>query len=132
MLRLAFSMLLATIAVAFLAGAVINGRLRISLSFPRAPEAVAAQEPPAVIAPAPSPAPMPAPVEANSRLDDQDDDTVEIEPNRLGQYETDVYIRGRRVHVEVDTGATFLSLRYQDAMAIGLYLSASDFHYRTS
>ncbi len=131
MLRFALSMLVAVVVVALFAGAVINGKLRIPLSFTGPAAAVAVQAPPP-LSTAPPPAPMPAPVQANSSAEDQSEDTVEIEPNRLGQYETDIYIRGQRVHVEVDTGATFLSLRYEDAVAIGLYLSASDFRYRTS
>jgi aspartyl protease family protein len=132
MLRFAFSMLIATIAVAFLAGAVINGKLRVPLSFEHPAAAVAAQETPSVVAPTPPPPPAPVPVQTNSNADDQSEDTVEIEPNRVGQYETDIYIRGQRIHVEVDTGATYLSLRYEDAMAIGLNLSASDFQHQMS
>jgi aspartyl protease family protein len=132
MLRLAFSMLLATIVVAFFAGAVINGKLRIPLPLPHPAAPVAAQEPAAAIAPTPvSPVP-PTPVQANSSAQDQSDDAIEIEPDGRGQFETDIYIRGRMVHVLIDTGAVSLALTYQDAMAIGLYLSASDFSYTTS
>ncbi|HTV70138.1 MAG TPA: TIGR02281 family clan AA aspartic protease [Rhizobiaceae bacterium] len=126
MLRLAFSMLAATVAVALLAGAVINGKLTVPL--PRRQPAAAV----AVAEPLPPPAPAPAPVETNSSTADQSRDEVEIVPNSRGGYETDIYIRGRAVHVEVDTGATFLSLTYQDAMAVGLHLTGSDFRYQTS
>ncbi|MEW6435948.1 MAG: TIGR02281 family clan AA aspartic protease [Pseudomonadota bacterium] len=128
MLRLAFSMLAATVAVALLAGAVINGKLSLPLPRLQPAAAVAVAEP----SPPPAPAPVPTPVETNSSTADQSQDAVEIVPNSRGGYETDIYIRGRAVHVEVDTGATFLSLTYQDAMAVGLYLTGSDFRYQTS
>jgi aspartyl protease family protein len=127
MLRLAFSMLVATISVALLAGAVINGKLRFP--FPLPEQAAAFREP--LTAPAPKFLPIP-PVQANSNGDNSSTETVEIEPDCCGRYETDVYIRSQRVHVVVDTGATSLSLTYQDAMAIGLNLSASDFNTITS
>jgi aspartyl protease family protein len=133
MLRLAFSMLIATITVAFLAGAVINGKLRIPLTFPHAPQAVAAQEPSAVVLPpVPTPVPAPAPVDAISNSDDESYEKVEVERGSSGGYETDIEIRDRAIHVEVDTGASYFSLTPDDAEKLGFYLDPTDFKYRFS
>ncbi len=127
MLRFALSMLVAVVVVALFAGAVINGKLRIPLSFPRPAAAVAVQE--AAVAPVPAPLP-PATVQTNSS--DSSLDTIEIAPDRMGNYETDIEIYGRTIHVMIDTGATYLALSAQDADAIGLHPTPDDFHYRTS
>ncbi len=119
MLRLAFSMLLATIVVAFFAGAVINGKLRIPLPLPHPAAAIAMQEPAAAPAPVPGPSPMPAPtpIDATSNSDDESYDKVEIGRGSSGGYETDIEIRGRAIHVEVDTGASYFSLTPDDNIA---------------
>ncbi len=127
MLRFAFSMLVAVVAVALFAGAVINGKLRIPLPFPRPAAAVAAQEPPVPAAPAPPP---PAPVQADSSASGLD--TIEIAPDRTGNYETDIEIYGRPIHVMIDTGASYLALSAQDAETLGLHPMPNDFRYRTS
>jgi aspartyl protease family protein len=134
MLRLAFSMLLATIVVAFFAGAVINGKLRIPLSLPHPAAAIAMQEPAAAPAPVPGPSsmPAPAPVDAISNSDDDSYDKVEIGRGSSGGYETDIEIRGRPIHVEVDTGASYFSLTPDDAERLGFYLDPADFKYRFS
>jgi aspartyl protease family protein len=136
MLRFAFSILVATVAVAFLAGAVINGKLRIPLTLPlpHPAAAVAAQEPAAAPAPVPGPSPMPAPapVDAISNSDDESYDKVEIGRGSSGGYETDIEIRGRTIHVEVDTGASYFSLTPDDAERLGFYLDPADFKYRFS
>ena len=55
-----------------------------------------------------------------------------IEPDRGGQYETKVEIDGQRLPVMIDTGATFLTLSYEDAERLGIRLMPSDYKYRTS
>jgi aspartyl protease family protein len=137
MLRLAFSMLVATIAVALLAGAVINGKLKIPFSLPHPAAAAAAQEPavvsPAVVpVPASEPAPAPAPVDAVSNSDDESSDRIEIAPDRGGNYETDIDVHGRTIHVVVDTGASYFSLTADDAERLGFYLEPADFKYGSS
>jgi aspartyl protease family protein len=135
MLRLAFSMLLATIAVAFLAGAVINGRLRIPLTLPLPhPAAAVAVQEPAAAAPAPQPSPVPAaaPVDAISNSDDESYDRIEITPDRGGNFETDIQVHGRTIHVIVDTGASLFVLTSDDAEKLGLDVEPTDFRYRTS
>jgi aspartyl protease family protein len=133
MLRLAFSMLIATIAVAFLAGGVINGKLRIPL--PRLTAAVS-QAPAAALMPTPVPPPtpasVPAPVQSNSDSFDENPDTIELTPDRGGNYETDIEVRGRTIHVIVDTGASYFSLTADDAERLGFYLEPADFKYRLS
>jgi aspartyl protease family protein len=139
MLRLAFSMLVATIAVALLAGAVINGRLKIPFSLPH-PAAVAAAQEPAVISPPvvpvpasePAPAPAPAPVDAVSNSDDESSDRIEIAPDRSGNFETDIEVHGRTIHVVVDTGASYFSLTADDAERLGFYLEPAEFKYGSS
>lgn len=58
-------------------------------------------------------------------------DTIEITPDRSGNYLTDIDIDGQIIHVVVDTGATFLSLRSEDADALGINLAPADFRYQT-
>jgi aspartyl protease family protein len=136
MLRLAFSMLVATIAVAFLAGAVINGKLRIPLTLPlpHPAAAVAVQEPAAAPEPmsGPSPTLVPAPVDAVSNSDDESYEKVEIGRGSSGGYETDIEIRGRTIHVEVDTGAKDFCLTADDASRLDIYLEPRDFRYPMS
>ena len=55
-----------------------------------------------------------------------------IEPDRGGQYETELEIDGQRLPVMVDTGATFLTLSYEDAERLGIRLMPSDYTIRTS
>ncbi|MFO1172889.1 MAG: TIGR02281 family clan AA aspartic protease [Hyphomicrobiaceae bacterium] len=44
-----------------------------------------------------------------------------------GHFEAEAYIEGQAVNVLVDTGATGVALTYEDAEAIGIHLSDSDF-----
>ena len=55
-----------------------------------------------------------------------------IEPDRGGQYEAEVEIDGRRLPVMIDTGATFLTLSYEDAERLGIRLMPSDYMYKAS
>lgn len=56
---------------------------------------------------------------------------IAIAPDQFGNYLTDVEIDGRDIKMVVDTGATYVSLTSQDADALGLSPSPSDFRYRT-
>ena len=55
-----------------------------------------------------------------------------IEPDRGGQFETEVEIDGQRLPVMIDTGATFLTLSYEDAERLGIRLMPSDYTIKTS
>jgi aspartyl protease family protein len=59
-------------------------------------------------------------------------DTIEIAPDRAGNYETDIEIDGQLLHVIVDTGATFLALKSEDADTLGFNLAPVDFRYGVS
>ncbi len=52
-----------------------------------------------------------------------------IAPDHVGQYQTDVEIDGERLPVLVDTGATFVALRAEDAERIGIRPQPADFRY---
>ena len=54
-----------------------------------------------------------------------------IEPDRGGQYQTEVEIDGQRLPVMIDTGATFLTLSYEDAERLGIRLMPSDYTTKT-
>jgi aspartyl protease family protein len=54
-------------------------------------------------------------------------DGVEIRANQRGHYHAEVEINGRPVPVLVDTGATMVSLTFEDAERAGIYLEESDF-----
>ena len=57
---------------------------------------------------------------------------VELQAGSLGHYHVDADMNGRTVHVLVDTGASIVALTYDDARAIGLHVSESDFTHRVS
>jgi aspartyl protease family protein len=116
MLRFALTILVAVIAATLFASSMINGKLPLELPHPAT---VAAQQP-ATILPAQTAASQP-----NESLD-----TIQIAPDSAGNYQTDIDIDGRTIHVIVDTGATYLSLTSQDADALGINLAPADFHYR--
>ena len=50
-----------------------------------------------------------------------------LRADRSNQFYAKAYINGRPVNVLVDTGASHVSLRYEDAERVGLYVSRSDF-----
>jgi aspartyl protease family protein len=52
---------------------------------------------------------------------------VEIEAGRGGHFHTEAEINGREIAVMVDTGATVVSLSYEDAERAGIYLNRGDF-----
>lgn len=50
-----------------------------------------------------------------------------LRADRYNQFFADAYINGTRISVLVDTGASHVSLRYEDARRLGIYLSDRDF-----
>lgn len=55
---------------------------------------------------------------------------VTLTAGRNGHFYTTAYINGSPVEVLVDTGASFISLTYEDARKIGLRLTRSDYTMR--
>jgi aspartyl protease family protein len=55
-----------------------------------------------------------------------------IAADQLGQYSTDVDINGARVHVIVDTGATYVALSHEDAARIGAVPAPGDYKHSVS
>lgn len=53
-------------------------------------------------------------------------------PDRLGQFQTAVEIGGRPLSMMVDTGASFVSLSYEDAERLGLRPMPAEFKYSVS
>jgi aspartyl protease family protein len=52
---------------------------------------------------------------------------VQIQADRFGHYETDVQINGRSLTALVDTGASLVVLRYEDARSLGLVYGSDRF-----
>jgi aspartyl protease family protein len=52
---------------------------------------------------------------------------VELRPDNAGHYTANVEVDGRSLPMLVDTGATLVALRYEDAVAIGRQPMPSDF-----
>ena len=59
-------------------------------------------------------------------------DEYRIAPNQQGHYITDVFINGQAVNVIVDTGATSVALKDEDAAALGIFPAPSDYKYQVS
>ena len=57
---------------------------------------------------------------------------LELRANASGHFETPIEINGRSLDVMIDTGATLVSLTYEDAERAGIYLKSSDFNHQTS
>jgi aspartyl protease family protein len=55
---------------------------------------------------------------------------MRIDADRRGHYSADIEINGRRVGALVDTGATQVALRYEDARALGLVFPGDNFDVR--
>ncbi|MEO0618736.1 MAG: TIGR02281 family clan AA aspartic protease [Pseudomonadota bacterium] len=53
--------------------------------------------------------------------------TVYLKADQFGQFYADAYINGRRINVLVDTGASHVSLSFEDAERLGLFLTDRDF-----
>lgn len=56
--------------------------------------------------------------------------SVELRAGSDGHFQTTAYVNGRPVNVLVDTGATLVSLSFEDAERAGIFLSESDFTHR--
>ena len=80
---------------------------------------VAATAPQRVEALAATSAPVYAPVSAL--------DEYRIPANAQGHYVTDVFVNGQALKMVVDTGATMVALRNEDAAALGVFPLPSDF-----
>lgn len=52
---------------------------------------------------------------------------MRLDAGRSGQYNTDIEVNGRRFTALVDTGATQVALRYEDARALGLIFPGDKF-----
>lgn len=57
--------------------------------------------------------------------------TVQLSADRGGQFSTRASINGADIRVLVDTGATFVSMSYDDAAAAGIHPASDDFRYTT-
>ena len=55
-----------------------------------------------------------------------------IRSDRRGHFVTDIEIEGKRVRAMVDTGATVVALRYEDAERMGLIRSGDKFNRQVS
>ena len=55
-----------------------------------------------------------------------------IRSDRRGHFISDIEIEGKRVRAMVDTGATVVALRYEDAERMGLIRSAAKFTHQVS
>jgi len=87
------------------------------------PAEVGAAAPPRVEAAAAAKAPANAPVYAPvSALDE-----YRIPANAQGHYVTDVFVNGQALKMIVDTGATSVALRSEDAAKLNIFPLASDF-----
>ena len=84
-----------------------------------APTEAAATAQPRVEALAATSAPVYAPVSAL--------DEYRIPANAQGHYVTDVFVNGQALKMVVDTGATMVALRNEDAAALGVFPLPSDF-----
>lgn len=75
--------------------------------------------------------PEPVQVEVNTK-DNDAGGFVRVRSDRSGHYVTDVDFNGRRMRAIVDTGATLIALRYEDARALGLVTPSDRFDMRVS
>ena len=57
-------------------------------------------------------------------------ETYAVEADAGGQYETTMLVGGRELPALIDTGATFITLRYEDAASIGIHPVGADFKYQ--
>jgi aspartyl protease family protein len=90
-----------------------------------------ASTPPAQLAQTQQAAPPPIP-QTPAALKFADALEQRIPISRDGHYYADVEINGWQAkHMVIDTGATYVSLSYEDAASIGIYPSPGDFKYET-
>lgn len=52
---------------------------------------------------------------------------MRLDADRHGHFNTDIEVNGRRIGAMVDTGATSVALRYEDARAMGLIFPGDNF-----
>ncbi len=117
MLRFALSTFVVVLAVSLVGSWFLSHKLALLASQPATQAAPQAPLPATIVAQAPQPA--------------ESLDRVEIAPDASGNYLTDIDIDGQIIHVVVDTGATFLALRSEDADLLGINLAPADFRYQT-
>src|ERR1043165_7598305 len=67
----------------------------------------------------------PAPQSANYR-------TVTVRSDRLGHFQVEGAVDGRRIDLMVDTGASMVALRERDANRLGIFPAARDYTGRSS
>ena len=73
----------------------------------------------------PAKRPEPAPQTANYR-------TVTVRSDRLGHFQVEGSVDGRRLDFMVDTGASVVALRERDANKLGIFPAARDYTGRSS
>ncbi len=66
-------------------------------------------------------------VVATTKQSESFERSVFLKADRYNQFYADAYVNGRRINVLVDTGASHVSLNYEDARALGFYLTDRDF-----
>ncbi|QGM46166.1 TIGR02281 family clan AA aspartic protease [Methylocystis heyeri] len=101
--------------------AELSQKMSLSLN-ERPPQPAIAQRSAPTPAPAPQRAAAPVYVPTPSTLDE-----FRIAANEQGHYFADVYVDGQPIKVVVDTGATSVALREEDAAALGLNPAPSEF-----
>jgi aspartyl protease family protein len=69
----------------------------------------------------------PTPTANTARSDDNYGGHVRIRADRSGHYATDAQINGRTLDFMVDTGASLVILRYEDARSLGLVYGSDRF-----
>ncbi|MBY0530657.1 MAG: TIGR02281 family clan AA aspartic protease [Xanthobacteraceae bacterium] len=75
----------------------------------------------------------PEPIQVEQSAKDNDaGGYVRIRSDRSGHYVTEVDFNGRRLRAIVDTGATLIALRYEDARALGLITPSDRFDIKVS
>jgi aspartyl protease family protein len=88
------------------------GFLALSYFAPQVADELVARGRSAIVSVLAEPEPEPAPAGPTS--------TVRLRADRAGHYHADMEINGRRLRAVVDTGATLIALRYEDARELGL------------
>ncbi|MGI9477611.1 MAG: retropepsin-like aspartic protease family protein [Hyphomicrobiaceae bacterium] len=56
---------------------------------------------------------------------------VELAAGAYGHYKTPARVNGRQINVLVDTGASYVALTHEDAERAGVFVSNSDYKYKT-
>jgi aspartyl protease family protein len=75
--------------------------------------------------------PQPAPAPAQASLASPPGKAI-IRSDRRGHFITDIEVQGKRMRAMVDTGATVVALRYEDAERMGLIRSGDRFNRQVS